>query len=196
MGSMWTGALGELEAEVLSSGSISAEDVLKLRRTIYGDGEIKQDEADLLFHLNQRSRDNDGAWDEFYVEALTDYFVWKRGPDGLLSDEDAQLLIDRISADDKVEHPTELRLLSNILYRAQSVPQSLRFFALKAVRDTVLSSDPEVLGEGRRPGVIDVSIMRRRPTSALTAMSGSPAATASVMTPARCSSCRPKTSHE
>ena len=155
MGSMWTGALGELETEVLSSGSISAEDVLSLRRAIYGDGEIKQDEADFLFHLNQKSRDNDGTWDEFYVEALTDYFVWKRGPDGLLSDEDAQLLIDRIGADNKVEHPTELKLLSNILYRAQSVPQSLRVFALKAVRDSVLSTDPEVLGAGRKPGVID-----------------------------------------
>ena len=78
MGSMWTGTLGELETEVLSSGSISAEGVLALRRAIYGDGEIKHDEADFLFHLNQKSGQNDPTWDEFYVEALTDYFVWKR----------------------------------------------------------------------------------------------------------------------
>ena len=155
MGSMWTGTLGELETEVLSSGSISAEGVLALRRAIYGDGEIKQDEADFLFHLNQKSGQNDPAWDEFYVEALTDYFVWKREPDGQLSDDDARLLIDRIGGDGVIEHPTELKLLSNILYRAQEVPQSLRIFALKAIRDTVLSNDPQVIGAGRQPGVID-----------------------------------------
>ncbi len=155
MGSMWTGALGELETEVLSTGSISAEGVLKLRRSIYGDGEIKHDEADFLFHLNQKSDANDPAWEEFYVEALTDYFVWKRGPNGALNDDDARQLIDRIGGDDLIEHPTELKLLSNILYRAQSVPKSLCVFALKAVRDSVLSDNPKVIGAGRQPGVID-----------------------------------------
>ena len=157
MGSMWTGALGQLESEVLSSGSISAESVLKLRRSIYGDGEIKQDEADFLFHLNQKSGANDPAWDDFYVEALTDYFVWKRGPNGALNDDDARQLIDCIGGDNLIEHPTELKLLSNILYRAQSVPRSLCAFALKAVRDSVLSDNPKVIGAGRRPGVIDAS---------------------------------------
>ena len=157
MGSMWTGTLGELETEVLSGGSISAEDVLKLRRSVYGDGEIEQAEADFLFHLNQRSDANDPAWDEFYVEALTDYFVWKRGPNGALNDDDARQLIDRIGGDHLIEHPTELKLLSNILYRAQSVPQSLCVFAFKAVRDSVLSDNPKVIGAGRQPGVIDAS---------------------------------------
>ena len=164
MGSIWTGALGDLETEVLSSGSISAEGVLKLRRAIYGDGEIKHDEASFLFHLNHHSQNNDPSWDEFYVEALTDYFVWKRGPDGILGDEDARLLIEQISADQVVEHPTELKLLSNILYRAKSVPQNLRVFALGAIRDSVFSNDPKTLASGRKPAVIDeatVMMIRR-----------------------------------
>ncbi len=149
-------AMAKLADEIVANG-IDADEVLRLRREIFHDGVVDRDEAKLLFHLNEQTgAGNDQAWYDFFVEALTDYFVWKQEPFGYLSDEDTDFLIEQISHDGKVDDRTEFGLLVNIIHRLRLGPEKLVDFALQAVKETVLGGGTVVFGpERRRPGVID-----------------------------------------
>lgn len=151
------GELNALEGEILARGSIVAEDVLRLRRTVYaGDGEIHQPEAELLFRLNDATAGNDPVWDGFFVEALTDFFFWKEGADSVLDEATAALLMDRVGADGRVLEPTELKLLLNVTFRSNGAPDDFRRFVMTAVRESVLVSATSLFGRGDRvPGAID-----------------------------------------
>ena len=130
-----------LEKDIIAKGRITAEDVLALRRAVYEDGEIQKAEADFIFRLNRNSSDADPAWDSFYVEALSDFFFWQRGPSSSLSEEDANLLIQWISEDQRIDDHNELKLLVNIMSRSQGSPESLKVFVLEAIKDSVLTSN-------------------------------------------------------
>ncbi|MEM7221484.1 MAG: hypothetical protein AAF495_00805 [Pseudomonadota bacterium] len=158
-------SLTGLEKDIVAKGKITAEDVLALRRAVYQDGEIKRAEADFIFRLNRNCAEADPAWDSFYVEALSDYFFWQRGPRSTLSDEDAGVLIQWINEDQKIDDHNELKLLVNIMSRSQGSPDSLKVFVLDALKDSVLNSDQAIGGGGARlPGAIDqddIDIIRK-----------------------------------
>jgi len=154
-----------LEEEILGGGRIGAEDVLKLRRAIYSNGDINRNEAAFLFHLNRASDDNDPAWAEFYVEALSDFFYWREGTESSLSADAEQILLDAIGEDGDVDDPTELRLLLNLLFRTNGASERFRAIVFDAVRHSVLHSDHALHGHAERtPGVIDradVEVIRK-----------------------------------
>ncbi|HYN46847.1 MAG TPA: hypothetical protein VES64_09160, partial [Allosphingosinicella sp.] len=52
--------------------SMSAEDVLAMRRTVWPDGKISDEEARALFEVNRLARDPAPEWGEFFLEALCD----------------------------------------------------------------------------------------------------------------------------
>ncbi len=149
--------LNTLEGEILARGTIVADDVLRLRRTVYADdGEIHEPEADMLFRLHDATAGNDPVWDGFFVEALTDFFFWKEGADSVLDEETAALLMDRVGADGKVLEPTELKLLLNVTFRSNGAPDDFQHFVMEAVRASVLNSSTSLFGHGERiPGAID-----------------------------------------
>ena len=149
-------AMAKLAEEIVSNG-IDADEVLRLRKEVFGDGIITRDEADLLFHLNeQAAQGNDEAWEDFFVEALSTYFVWKQEPQGYLSDEDAHFLVERITRDGKIDDLTEFALLLNIVGRLRSAPDEVIVLALEGVKETVLGGGTVLFGpERRRPDVID-----------------------------------------
>ncbi len=156
--------LPDLVEQIIDRGSIGAEDVIGLRREVFGDDIVDRSEAEALFRLDQECKTKDPAWTEFYVDALTDYFVWKTEPSKYVSEENAQFLIEHIMKDGRVDGITELELLINIAHWAQSCPEQLVLFVLEAVRDSVLNPGTAAYGCGRRPGVIDavdVAIIQR-----------------------------------
>jgi hypothetical protein len=155
----------DLEHGVLSGGATTAADVLALRRRVYSDGVLRPEEAEILFRLQQSDRPKDPAWADLYVEALTDYYFWSRGEDASIDDQEAEQLIARITADDRIDEATELRLLLNVHFRCKACSQTLQDFLLDAVRRSVLESTQAIDGKGaREPGVVDdhdVEILRR-----------------------------------
>jgi hypothetical protein len=165
MNGRWRGELAALEAQILNDGRIDAGDVLRLRRGIYQNGEISRDEALFLFHLNRDGRDNDAAWEEFFVEALSDFFYWRNGSDSSLTPDAEQLLLDAIGEEGPVDDATELRLLLNLTFRTNGASERFRRFVLEAVRHSVLHSEHALYGHARRQqGVIDradVEVIRR-----------------------------------
>ena len=101
-------------AEIKARGSIKDADVLKLRRNYYDDGSISAEEADVIFALNDACPVQDPAWADCFVETITDYLVEQAEPQGYLTADNAQWLIERIGRDGRVDSKTELELLVNV----------------------------------------------------------------------------------
>jgi hypothetical protein len=142
-------------ANVLTRGRMTADDVAQLRRGIFQDGIIGKDEADLVFRLNDECRDKDESWGQLYVDALTDYFVWRAKPWGYVSEEQGRFLTQRIVRNNRIENETELELLCNIMHWAEYAPAELAEFVLFAVRESVLDPDKASYGVGRHAKVVD-----------------------------------------
>jgi hypothetical protein len=161
----WPEDLAALETEIRKTGRIGADHVLQLRRAIYRNGSIGREEAEFLFHLNRRSRGDDPAWAEFYVEALTDFFYWREGSDSQLTEDAEKMLFEWIGRQPAVDDPTELRLLLNLIFRTTACSERFRALVQKAVERSVLHSEHALFGHaGRRPGAIDkadVEVIRR-----------------------------------
>lgn len=151
--------------KIAERGSISANDVLTLRREVFAGGVICEAEANMLFDLNEACETQDPKWNEFFVEALGDYLVRQAEPEGYVSESNARWLMDRISRDGVVDTRNELDLAVSVLEKAQSSPQSLVAFALEQVKLGVLEGEGPV-GRSRalKPGVVgeaEVQLLRR-----------------------------------
>jgi hypothetical protein len=149
---------------LIAKGSISAEDVLKLRQDIFRDGIADRAEAEAMFRLDSGCATKDPSWTQAYVDVMTDYFVWKAEPSKYVSEENARFLIGHVVADGRIDGVTELEMLINIIHWAESCPEMLAVFALEAVRESILSPETAVYGSNRPPAVIspaDVEIVRK-----------------------------------
>lgn len=152
-------------AEIKARGSIKDADVLKVRRNYYDDGSITAEEAETILALNDACPVQDPAWADCFIDTITDYLVDQAEPQGYLTAENSQWLIDRIAKDGQVETKTELELLVNVLDKARWAPQSLVRFALDQVKDAVLNgTGPLRSGKKLEPGFVseaDVDLLRR-----------------------------------
>lgn len=151
--------------QMAERGIISRNDVLKLRQNVFSDGVVSQDEAEMLFRVDQICDQQDASWSLFFIEALTDYCVYQAQPRGYVSPENADWLMSQIDRDGTVKTETELELLITILDKAQSSPENLSAYALAQVKQAVLYGKGVVRrGLGLRFGVVgeaDVDILRR-----------------------------------
>ncbi len=134
---------------------MTADDVVRLRREIFEDGEADQAEIDAVFRLNDECREKHESWDQLFVDTLTDYFVWKAVPRGYVDDDKARYLRRQILRNNRIDSATELEALANILHWAEWVPAELAEFVLLAVKESVLEPDAAAYGRDRRPKVID-----------------------------------------
>mgnify|MGYP003659392790 CR=1 FL=1 len=145
---------------------LTADEVARLRRQLYGKAEIEAAEAELLFELDDRLGDEAAPeWAEFFVEALTDYLVDQTEPRGYVSDANADWLLARIAPTGRVEAGTGLELLIRVIEQAKSSPAALAGFALDQVAVGVVHGQGFV-GHARELelGVIgetEVSLIRR-----------------------------------
>ncbi len=155
----------ELVVPMVAAGAIIATDVLKLRREVFTDGVVDRSEAELLFYLNERCRNHGNAWNDFFVDALTDYLVWQQQPKGYLGIDDGRFLIEGITRDGRIDGRTELELLVNVVHWVRRCPEDVVLFALEVVKESVLAGSGLLFGsKRRRPGIIDradVEIVRK-----------------------------------
>ncbi len=149
-----TETLGSADA-ILARGRMTEEDVARLRREIFADGAADHAEAELAFRLNDECREKHESWDRLFIDALTDHFVWKARPRGYVDETKARYLMRKVLYNNRIDGPTELELLANIVHWAEWVPAELAEFVLFAVKQSVLDPDTAVYGRERRPQVID-----------------------------------------
>lgn len=144
--------------------AITADDLLQLRQGVFRDGIVDRAEAEAIFRLDQRCAEKVGVWREFYVDSLTDYFVWKAKPVQYVDDAAARFLMESIAHDGRIDGASELELLVNIVHWADAVPEDLIVLMLQAVKDSVLTPEQAAYGRGRNAGTVtatDVKLVRR-----------------------------------
>jgi hypothetical protein len=154
----------DLVEEIAAKRSITAEDVLALRREVFKDSIVDPMEAQAIFRLDHACSTKDPAWTQFYVDALTDFFVWQAEPRGYVNQDLGRFLIQNIAGDGRVDGASELELLINVIHWATSCPEELVLFVMDAVADSVLRPGTAVYGSNRPPAVIspaDVEVIRK-----------------------------------
>ena len=151
--------------EILAASKIAESDVQKFRRIFYEDGIVNADEAELLFKLDGQCAVKCAGWSEFFIEGVTDFIVFQALPQGYVTVDNSNWLIDRLSKDGKVESQTELELVVNVLDKARWAPISLVKFALEQVKHAVISgTGPLRAGQALEPSSItagEVDLLRR-----------------------------------
>jgi hypothetical protein len=158
--------ISDVLAKVRSSGRVTADDALAMRRAVYGgDARISEREMEDLFEIDEVAVSAAPEWRMLLVEAGTDYIVNQVPPEGYIDAANANWLVERISRDGKVNTATELELLVKVLEAAQSSPQALVAFALRQVSAAVIDGDgPLADGSKFEPGRInraEVALLRR-----------------------------------
>lgn len=143
----------QLIAEMTSVNAMTEAQLLTLRREFGADLAISADEADVIFALNTLATKPEG-WTDYFVLMITTYLVHQGRPAGHINEAMASWLIARIDADGVVETETELRLLLNVLKVAERPGDRLESYALKQVREAVMTGRGEVGRNKLTPGVI------------------------------------------
>ncbi len=134
-----TDSLQAMAANIVEDGKVDAREAAMLRETIYADGVIDKDEATVLFQINDAvsGNDNDPAWGKLFVKAITDYVLADDTSPGVVDEDEAAFLIERIQGDGKVDD-IELQLLVNITAKATSCTDTFNAFVLDSVKAAVL----------------------------------------------------------
>lgn len=159
-------AAASLQVEgMLATGAISSSDVARLRRVLHEDGIVSPVEADTLLRLNKHCAAKAAEWDEFFVEALTDYIVFQEVPLGYVNASNADWLIGRVSSNGLVNSKAEFDMIVNVIDKARWAPVSLATFALQQVKHAVVSGRGALRqGKSAGPGVVtagEVDVLRR-----------------------------------
>lgn len=145
--------------------ALSSTDALEIRRRIWPDGRIGEDEADLLFALNDAVAEPSREWVDCFVEALTAYVVEQAEPRFYVDERRATWLIERVRRDGRVGTLGELELLVRVLEKSLNTPESLKRFVLEEVERLVLTGEgPTRAGGAFAPGSItagEVAFLRR-----------------------------------
>ncbi|WP_269581348.1 hypothetical protein [Roseibium sp. Sym1] len=149
----------------IADGHVGEDDVIVLRRYIYGDMVVSLEEGSALFRLINAGPTFADNWYELFPEAIADILVHQSQPEGYISEDHATWLIDQINADGKICTRTELDAVLHVLEKARKAPDCLRQFALRAVADSVISGTGATRsGAQLQPGVIsdgEVEMLRR-----------------------------------
>jgi len=157
--------LHDFIATKISDGHVSEDDVVTLRRYIYGDMAVSLEEGAALFRLNNAELSYAPAWYELFPEAIGDILVHQARPEGYASEENATWLIGQVTANGQVCSRTELEAVLHVLEKAREAPEQLEQFALRAVAQSVISGTGATrTGAELVPGVIadgEVELLRR-----------------------------------
>ena len=157
-------SFSDFEASLKRGARLSADDVLALRRAVWPDGAVSEDEAVALFGLNRAAREAGPEWTAFFVEAMTEYVVNQRTPRFYVDDAAAQWLIGEIERDGSAASATDLELVVKVLESALNCPEALKQWALKRIEAAVLSGEGPTRSGPPRPNVVDeaeVGLLRR-----------------------------------
>lgn len=133
-------SLQDFATAILVDGVIDADEVVAIKERLYEDGVIDREEADFLFTLNDgvSGKANHESWKSFFIEAITDHVLDDDENPGVIDQDEATYLIDKIKGDGQVDE-IELDLLVNICDKATGEsPESFSDFVLSSIKSAIL----------------------------------------------------------
>lgn len=118
--------LSEMKEDLLADGIIDANEVAELEVALYADGKIDEEEANFLFELNDAvsGKDNDPAWNKFFVKAICSYLLEDETSPGDIDDSEAEWLYAKINGDGQID-VLEKELLLTLKSQAKHFPAKL-----------------------------------------------------------------------
>ena len=118
--------LNKLKKSILADGVIDKDEVKQLQEVLYADGVIDKEEAEFLFELNDAvsGKDNDPAWEELFVNAISAFLLEDESSPGEIDDEEAKWLLAKIQGDGQLDQ-IEKALLANLKAKAKTFPKIL-----------------------------------------------------------------------
>lgn len=150
----------------LVAAPVMAEDaVRRLRERFYRPFRMDRARAVQIIHANREMEAPSSAWIEFYLEALTAFFLVPS--DGRLHLTEARLavLLGWLGDGAAITDIAERRLLTRLFLRADEPPEPLFRFLLAIIGHHLREQPERFFGDGRRqPGMIDaidVRLLRR-----------------------------------
>jgi hypothetical protein len=147
-----------LTEEAMADGAISVEEILALRKEGWSDGKIDADEAEVIFEQNDDLQDSTPEWTDYFVEAICAYLIANSVPRGYVNQQQADWLIAKIDRESGVESMGELELLATLFEKAESVPESLKKYAVAQIEQVVASgAGPTRDGGTLNPNTITTS---------------------------------------
>ena len=151
--------------KVKQSGCITSNVVEYLEETFFKESIVSEINVDLLLDLHHSIIFADTSWHTLLVNTLTDYVVYDMMPEGYVTVDNANWLIDNISYNGRIETISELEVVINVLEEATWSPETLIHFALGQIRNAVVNASG-TLREGTTigKGVLldtEVQMMRR-----------------------------------
>ena len=129
--------LKDMIAQVSASKSITDEDVLAMRKQVYADSVVSQQEASDLFALAGISLNN-RQWSVFFVEAMTEILVNQQQPRGYVSEQNARWMMEQFENIDHAPNALEMEAVVNIVNKAKSCPPFFSAFALQLIKKGVV----------------------------------------------------------
>ena len=131
----------ELAKQAAADGTITADEVLALRRVAWPDGVIDGDEAEAILAINDLVADKSPEWTDFLVEAVGDYVVNGTQPKGYVAQQTADWLMANLDRDGRLDSVAELELMVKVLEKALGTPDS--FKALSSCHGGLTITSPE-----------------------------------------------------
>jgi hypothetical protein len=107
-------------SSLIHGREVTSLDVAWLRREVFADGEVTREAVEELFAVEKAPIAKAPEWTELFVELVTEHLVWQSRPTGVLSDAQAEWLIEQA---DQCRSVAALAALVNVLAEAHRVPQ-------------------------------------------------------------------------
>jgi len=124
---------------ILADNRLGKAEFTKLRRQIFEDGHIGIEEADMIFEVDTKATDLPEGWNEFFINAITDFLIRQTLPVGYVSPIHATWLMERIEQDEQMTEETEQELLLSVLRLAEDCPANLEVYALDKIRSKIVN---------------------------------------------------------
>ena len=156
---------GVMLDELTSKPALSERDIERLRHALYQQGGLDRRLAARVFHANRIMQTDHDGWSEFYLEALTGFFLEYQSGCFLLPVEAEATLLTWLGDGSSIDHPNERRLALRILLKASGTATLLERRVLDAVNDNLIHRSERWLGVGERSAgsvdAMDMQLIRR-----------------------------------
>jgi len=131
-------SVNEILTDILADGVLDNDEYMRLRKQIFSDGHISITEADMIFKIDTELKEKPEGWNEFFVNAITDFLIRQTLPVGFVDPIHATWLMERIDQDDRMDEATEEALLLSVLKFAENCPENLEVYTLNKIRQKIV----------------------------------------------------------
>ena len=139
-----------LIAQILKSKKIEDSDVQELRLRVFPDGVFNLDQAKILILLDKACTQKSVDWSDYFVTALSDYFLLRSEPIGGVEDKSIDWLKENLTPLGHVQSDNEFKLLKCLLERSVPASPALCAFVLSQLHHVMSDYDPALFISNQR----------------------------------------------